>query len=576
MTNIRLFDKTATAWTTQGIGALNPTACTVAEELNGLYELELELPITDRRYADLDLQKIIICKPNPYEAAEPFRIYQISKPIGGIVTVNAAHLSYDLSKYADQPFTATTLAQIMTRLKSNSVETCPFTFQTDMTATGLSYAVKTPRSIRSLLAGAEDGIVEQFGGEWKFTGLTCYLYSQRGQSRGVSIRYGKNMLDLRQEENSANVHSKLYPYWTDAEGNLVEVSGKTITINQNGNGTLVYDMSDAFDTAPTPAELEAAAREYIVTANLAVPAVSLSVKFTQTDLSRDIIYLGDTLAVQFPKLGVSTTARVVKTVYNAILDRYDEIEVGEAQQTFAQTIAGLSSASTTGILGRSVIQAAVDKIAAIITGQVGGYIQLRDNNTDGKIDDFLVKDNEALGSAAKIFKWGINNGYFGLSYTTEGSGGTFNQVITGTSTGAHARFANLYANGNTATKISAVVTGTNTVTSIAASTFTDIVQITLTRGVWVVLGQFRMYAGAAGMAMAGISTTSGAVQTTEGGFAQIATTTNTAQVGISVSRIINVTASSQTVYLVGYQNTGSGIARNITAGQSHLQAVCIG
>lgn len=572
--NIRLFDKTATTFTTQGIGPLNPTECLVTEELNGLYELEMELPITDRHYDDLELQKIIVCKPNPYETAEPFRIYQISKPIGGLVTVNAAHLSYDLSKYADQPFTATSLAQIMTRLKSYSVETCPFTFQTDMTATGLSYEIKTPRSIRSLLAGAEDGIVEQYGGEWKFTKYTCYLYANRGQNRGVSIRYGKNMLDIRQEENSANVHSKLYPYWIDAEGNLVEVSGKTITINQNGNGTLVYDMSDYFETVPTPAELEDAAREYIVTANLAVPAVSLSVKFAQTDLSRDIIYLGDTLAVQFPKLGVSTTAKVVRTVYNGILDRYEEIEVGDAQQTFAQTIAGLSNASTTGVLGRSVIQAAVDKIAAIITGQVGGYIQIRDNNTDGKIDDLLAKDNEALGSANKIFKLGLNNGSLGLSYTTGGAGGTFNQVITGLSNGVHGRFQNLYINQNSATKIGEVVTGTNTLTSISASTFTNIAQITLTKGTWVVLGQIRMYTGFNGTVIGGISTASGTVQAAEGGFAQAYTATALAQAGISVSRIITVTAASQTIYLVGWQN--SGAAKDLTAGQSHLQAINIG
>lgn len=573
---IRLFNKTDTVFTTQGIGPLHPTRCEIAEELNGLYELEMELPITDAHYNDLSLQNIIVAKPNPYEAAEPFRIYQISRPIGGIVTVNAAHISYDLSKYADKPFTASTLAQILSKLKTESIESCPFTFQTDKTATGLSYEITAPRSIRSLLAGSEDSILESFGGEWKFTKYTCYLYTERGQNRGVSIRYGKNMLDLKQEENCANVYSKLYPYWTDAEGNLVEVAGRTITINANGNGVLVHDMSSDFKEQPTPAELQTAAENYILSANLAVPIVSLDVKFTQTNLAAETIYLGDTLAVAFPRLGVSTTARVVRTVYNAIIDRYEEIQVGDQAQTFAQTIATLSADSTTGTVGQSIIQAAVDKIAEMITGQIGGTIQLRDNNTDGKLDALEILDDPNRADALDIFRWDNAGAHLGLKYTNGGTSGTFHDVIRGVSSGGvSAWFSSIYANGSSA-KIGQTVTGSNTITSIASATFTNIVQITLPKGTWVVNGQFRVYAGAAGFAMAAISTASATAQTTAGGFAQVATTTNTTQVAMNVCRIITVTASSQTIYLVGYQNTGSGISRNITAGHSHLTAVCVG
>lgn len=572
--NIRLFDKTATAWTTQGLGVINPTEALVTEELNGMFEAELEVPITDRHYSDLSLQSIIIVKPNPYEAAEPFRVYQISRPIGGLVTVNAAHISYDLSKYADAPFTASSLAQIMARLKSSSVETCPFNFQTDKTISSLEYKVTSPKSIRSLLAGSEDAILEQFGGEWKFSGYTCYLYEHRGQDRGVVIRYGKNMTDIQQDENCANVYSKLYPFYMDSEGNLVEVSGRTIDINTNGNGVLVHDMSAGFDAPPTPAELEQAAQDYIAANNLSSPVVSLDVKFVQTDLSKDIIYLGDTLSVFFPRLGVSSKAKVVRTVYNAIVGRYEEIQVGDAQQTFAQTIASLQTNSTTGAVGQSVIQAAIDKIAAMITGQIGGNIQLRDANADGKIDALEVLDNINRSSASKVFRWSNDGAALGLDYTTGGVNGTYKHIIRGLASGVNAWLNDLYINGNTATPVGTVVTGTNTVTSIAASTFTNIAQITLTKGTWVISGQIRMYTGFNGTVIGGISTASGAVQAAEGGFAQLYTATALAQCGMSLSRIITVTSASQTIYLVGWQN--SGASKNLTAGQSHLQAINIG
>ena len=218
---IKLFPADATTFTTQGLGVLDAIRCPVTEERNGVYELELQIAFVDRHYPDIALGRLILSKPNPYEDAEPFRIYQISRPMNGIVTVNACHWSYDLSKYAVKPFTASSITEAMSKLKTQSVNTCPFNFVTDKSVTG-TFTVSAPSTIRSLLGGSQGSILDVYGkGEWKFTGRTCYLYLNRGQDRGVTIRYGKNLVDLTQEENNAKVYSKLYPYWADTEGNLV-------------------------------------------------------------------------------------------------------------------------------------------------------------------------------------------------------------------------------------------------------------------------------------------------------------------------------------------------------------------
>ena len=574
MSVIRLFDKTATTFSTQGIGVLNPTSCLVTEELNGLYEAELEIPITDLHYADLALQKIIVVKPNPYEAPEPFRIYQISRPIGGIVTVNAAHLSYDLSKYADKPFTASTLSSVMSKLKSESVETCPFTFNTDISAT-LDYEITTPRSIRSLLAGSEDSVLATFGGEWKFTGYTCYLYATRGTNRGVSIRYGINMTDIRQDENCANVYSKLYPFWTDSEGNLVEVTGKTITINANGNGTLVLDMSSYFKAQPTVQELTDAANDYILTTNLAAPVVSLDVKFAQTNLATETIYLGDTLGVFFPRLNVSTTARVVRTVFNPLVDRYEEMEVGQAQQTFAQTIADLGADSTTGIVGQSVIQQAVDKVAAIITGQVGGNIQLRDNNTDGKLDALEVLDNMNRASATKVFKFDNSGGTLGLKYTNGGVNGTFTTILEGKAGGGvTGRLDDLYLGGNTATAIGKTITNTSALTTISNATATNLCSVSLTKGTWLLIGQLTFPVASADNCRLYASISGSSAQLTYDSYVNVAMIgAAQSQAAVNISRIYTV-ASTATMYLVANQNSGS--SKSLTASRNKLTAICIG
>ena len=102
----KLYDGTA-APQGNGIGLLRDCIrCTVTEERNGSYELELTYPITGQHYAALALRALIRAKPNPNGNEQDFRIYKISRPIGGKVTVNARHISYDLSGVPVSPFSA--------------------------------------------------------------------------------------------------------------------------------------------------------------------------------------------------------------------------------------------------------------------------------------------------------------------------------------------------------------------------------------------------------------------------------------------------------------------------------------
>lgn len=424
---IRLFPADATTFATQGLGVLNAIRCPVTEERNGVYELEMELAFVDRHYPDIALGRLILSKPNPYEDAEPFRIYQISRPMNGIVTVNAAHWSYDLSKLADKPFTASSVTEAMSKLKTQSVDTCPFNFVTDKSVTG-TFTVSAPSTIRSLLGGSEGSILDVYGkGEWKFTGRTCYLYLNRGQDRGVTIRYGKNLTDLTQEENNAKVYSKLYPYWADTEGHLVTLPEYTLDINTNGNGILVYDMSDRWDSAPTVAQLRTAAQSYIDANDLDKPVVNLTLSFEQiSDLVKDSIYLCDTLSVEFPALGVSAKAKVIKTVYDAVLDRYEKIEVGTVKQTLAQTITELQDNSVTGSVGKSVMQSAIDSSTAQITGNKGGYIVWHDSNQDGQPDELLVMDTPSIETAVKVWRFNKN----GLGFSATGYDGEYALAMT--------------------------------------------------------------------------------------------------------------------------------------------------
>lgn len=93
-----LYESTESTFETNGLGVLSDTiSCQVVEERNGIFEITLEYPLTGIHYQEIKQRRIIFVKPNPYEDPQPFRIYRITKPLSGKITVYAQHISYDLS-----------------------------------------------------------------------------------------------------------------------------------------------------------------------------------------------------------------------------------------------------------------------------------------------------------------------------------------------------------------------------------------------------------------------------------------------------------------------------------------------
>lgn len=219
---ITLFESSDRDFSTNGIGPLpDAVSCDVSEERNGPYELEMEYPITGRYYNEIQFRRILYTKPNAYSNRQPFRIYAISKPINGIVTVNAQHISYDLADYSVSPFHATTVGEAFELLKYSMDDSanCPFTFYTDKT-TEANMGFNVPMNARTILGGIEGSILDKYRGEYEWDGYLVKFLENRGENRGVTIRYGKNMTDIRQEESMSDVYTAIRPYWYREPNNV--------------------------------------------------------------------------------------------------------------------------------------------------------------------------------------------------------------------------------------------------------------------------------------------------------------------------------------------------------------------
>lgn len=243
---ITLYESTEKTFLTNGIGILRDViSCQVTEERNGEFELEMEYPVMGIRYKDLRLRRIIMAKANPYSDLQPFRIYSITKPINGIVTVNAEHISYDMSGLPVAPFTASTIQNAFTNMKAAAAVDCPFSFSTDK-STAADMTVSKPASMRSLLGGVEGSILDVYGGEYEFDRYEVKLWNKRGADRGVSIRYGKNLTDLKQEENCSSVYTGVYPFWYSEQDGLVQLDEKIV--KASGYIRFYQDISVRFIT----------------------------------------------------------------------------------------------------------------------------------------------------------------------------------------------------------------------------------------------------------------------------------------------------------------------------------------
>lgn len=347
---ITLHEYTETTFANNGLGCLNDaTSCVVKETLNGEYELEMEYPVNGIHYSDIQLRRIILAKPNSYDQTQPFRIYAISKPIGGLVTVNAEHISYDMSglpvRGALEHY-AWYVNDVFEHIRNNSVYPCQFTFSSDITEEKKDISLSKPRSVKAFL-GTEEGLLSLFGGEWEFDRYKAVLHRERGQNRGVSIEYGKNLTDVTQDEKCSEMYTAVYPYYYQEDDGLQRLDDDVVKILDTPyKNVYVLDLTSEFEEMPTQDQLRAKTQEYIKDNKLGEPKVSLKVSFIKNPEVIESLHdvrLGDTVGVKFIKIGVDTTSRCINYEFNVLTEQYNSIELGEPTKTIVDTMTSTSS-----------------------------------------------------------------------------------------------------------------------------------------------------------------------------------------------------------------------------------------
>ena len=423
-----LYEPTTTNFQTYGIGAL-PDAIFphVVEERNGEYTLELQYPIDGINYEHIGMRSIITAKPSPSKAPQPFRVVRISKPINGIVTIYARHIRYDLEGVPVAPFTASNIGEALQAIKANMMVENPFTFSTDKT-TYARMKSDVPASALSLMGGQEGSLLDVYGGEYDYNAFAVSLLANRGENTDVVIRYGVTLVDLEQEENCSNVFTGVLAFWKSFD------TDESVTGDIQSVGTFDYsrikviDRSDNYETAPTKAQLNADAVSYINANKIGVPKVSINLKFQQAEeleIEGNELNLCDYVTVSFEKLGVSSKAKIIRTDYDVMNERYISLDIGDSRTSMADTIIGIGTMAEAAPTTREMRQV-INATTAAIIGAKGGAVRLLDTDEDGVPDTLYIADNEDPLLAEKV--WRFN--YEGWAASQHGYNGPYTMGAT--------------------------------------------------------------------------------------------------------------------------------------------------
>lgn len=373
----------------------------VTEVLNGVYELEFKYPVSGRVFNEIQNGRYVVCIHDDNKDEQPFKVYASDTPMDGIVTFYAHHISYALSNIILEPFTATSALEAMQKLTSKAINPNPFTFTSNLSRTS-NYELAEPTSVRAALYGDKESIVTVYAGELEFDKWTVKFNDRRGETTGVTIRYGKNLIDINQSIEGEELYNAVVPYWSGKSNGidmLIMPKGNNRIVKLPGSGTAVpiaKNFSSDFKNPPEESDLIQAAQEFLTANEPWNPTKNITIDFVelwQTDeyenvASLERVRLGDTVSVYHPDLNITVNEiEVIKVVYDPLAEKYLSMELGSEKTTFVQNLTNrLSDQITQEVSGfESLLTYEVNHATELIRNPGEGYIRYVGTDDDGNL-----------------------------------------------------------------------------------------------------------------------------------------------------------------------------------------------
>lgn len=347
---IVLYKSTEKDFMHNGIGILKDCIkAEVKEVTNGNFTLELEYPLSSPLSNELVRGNIIKC-PIPDEREN--QLFRIRRPIKNLRSVNvyAEHIAIaDLGTnfIRETNIVGKSRVQALQQILENTMEKHNFIGSGDKTNTQDIFRIARYSPLKSIMGTEKNTLLSRYGGEIEFDNFNIKALEQRGKDKGVLIAYGKNITGIEETIDDNELATCIIP-----EGNnellLPEYCIKSKYINSYekiyfkhiklDNVGVVEKSGDNGGVTIEEAcnKLRQAVEHLYNVEKVDIPSCNYRVNFielSKTEEYKDYailekVAIGDTVTIKHSKMNIDLKARVISYTYNALLDKYMEIELG--------------------------------------------------------------------------------------------------------------------------------------------------------------------------------------------------------------------------------------------------------
>jgi len=426
---IRLFEKDATTFTSNGITVLNNLIkATSKEVLNGLYSAEFEaIYDTTGKWKEIIEGRII------HTDGQPFRIYKTLKGMTSLY-VYARHVFWDLiyNEVRDIRPTNKGAQAALEDVLGAANYLHPFTAFSDISTPATQYFIN--RNVTDCIMGS-DSIISKWNGELKIDGWFISILSQRGLDSGVTISYRKNILNVEVTEDYDALITRIRPKGKDGL-ELPEVYVDSPYVSSYVFPRIKeveFDIGIDEETSEEEAitQLREAATSYFTGTKCDLPVTNIKVDMLNLENTEEYrnfknlvkVELGDTVTCRHLDLGIDHKSRVISIEKDLLLGRTSKVEIGDFKERMSGSITKISDIQK--VLAQTVernnsdLNAAILNATTLLTTALGGYVLKRNG-------EILIMDTDDPATAQKIWRWNIN----GLGYSSSGINGNFPIAIT--------------------------------------------------------------------------------------------------------------------------------------------------
>lgn len=334
--------------------------CLVEEERNGLFEVSLVYPLSSNLCSYLVDENIIECNANDTLLNQKFRIYMTRKVMDNMVEVYARHISFDLMyDYIDNiSFENQSCEYALNQLFRNSNFSTHYKGYSDI-VNAQNYKMSMA-NILEAIGGKQGSIIDTFGtgAEILRDNENIHVLNKRGYDNEVTIEYRKNLTGFELEEDTTDLVTRILPYakYNDSETNeeiIVKADYIDSPLIDNYSHPYIksIDYSDKFKDGeiPTVSKLQDLARKEYKNNKVDIPKQNYKIEFIPLSKCvgyeglEDKISLCDTVTIVDTRYNVNTKAKVIKTVFNVLKNRYESMELGEPRTSLGDIVGGGSN-----------------------------------------------------------------------------------------------------------------------------------------------------------------------------------------------------------------------------------------